>query len=357
MNELEQRIHRDATKAAAEVAAADIPPLRLSCSRRRSSGRTARIPHATNWSGTGRGTVMKRVLAPIAAGVSVVAVIVVFITIGHGSPGNAGRVQPPSAPSKPSVTDRMLGEQALDWYFPASGSTYTAGLAFSFAQEKIIARDIDPCLARAGFPQPAFRGSRQLYQMSFPNNSQFPDLAQLAAHPGPHYFTKQYLVLRHPTAARRKALDRAQARCTVRYAQPVTRVDKAASALQGTWLGIISAIEHSSRVSATQPAFASCLESHGVPASLATMTDNSASNPLFYGYFAWADSSNQAAPSTSQLAAGQRHETRVFVACAPAVVSVLERIQLTRRARFFHQHAAQIARIIRLAEKMRDRSR
>jgi len=352
MNELEQRIYRDATKTAAEVAAADIPPLRLSRSGRRSSGRMAQVPHATNWSGTGRGTVMKRVLAPIAAGATVVALIVVFITIGHGSPGRPGRNQPPSAPSRPSLTDRMLGRQALDWYFPASGSTYTAGLAFSFAQEKITARDIDPCLARAGFPQPAFRGARRLYQMSFPNNSEFPDLAQLSAHPGQHYFIKQYLVLRHPTAARRKAIERARARCTVRYAQPVTRVDKAASALQGTWLGIISAIEHSGRVSATQQAFASCLESHGVPASLATMTNNSASNPLFDGYFAWADSTNQAAASTSQLAADQRHETRVFVACAPTVVSDLERIQLTRRALFFREHAPQIARITRLAEEM-----
>lgn len=356
MNELEQRIYRDATKAAAEVAAPDIPPLRLSRSGRRSPGRRAPSPHATNWSGTGRGTVLKRVLAPIAAGASVVALIAVFIAIGHGSPGSAGRVQPPSAPSKPSVADRMLGERALDWYFPASGSTYTAGLAFSFTREKITARDIDPCLARAGFPQPAFRGSRRLYQMSFPDNSQFPDLAQLAAHPGPHYFTKQYLVLRHPTAARRKALDRAQARCTARYAQPVTRVDKAANALQGTWFGIIGAIEHSRPVSSTQPAFARCLDSHGVPASLATMTNNSASNPLFYGYFAWADSSNQAA-SASQLGADERHETRVFVACAPTVVSVLERIQLTRRAQFFHEHASQIARITRLAEEMPGRSR
>lgn len=96
-------------------------------------------------------------------------------------------------------------------------------------------------------------------------------------------------MLRHPTAARQKALDRAQARCTTRYAQPVTRVDKAASALQGTWLAIISAIEHSSQVTATQPAFANCLESHGVPASLAIRTDTTASNPLFYGYFSWAD--------------------------------------------------------------------
>jgi len=349
MNELEQRIYRAATKAAAEVTTADVAPLRLSRSGRRSPGRRTASPHAMQWSGTGRG--MKRILAPLAAAASVVALIVVMITVGHGSAGH-DHGRPPVAPIGPSAADRLLGTEALDWYFPASGPTYTAGLAFSYAKEKITARDIDPCLAKAGFPQPAFRGSKRLYQMSFPNNSQFPDLAQLATNPGQHYFTKQYAVLRHPTPARQRAFIHAQARCLFRYAKPVTRVDRAASALQGTWLKVISAIEHTSLVTAAQPAFARCLESHGVPASLATRTDDAASNPLFYGFFSWADSTNQAASNASQLAADQRHETRVFVACAPSVVSLLERMQLKRRAQFFHQHGAQIARIARLAEDM-----
>jgi hypothetical protein len=353
MNELEQRIYRDATRAAAEVSAADVPPLRLSRRGHRTSGVRAASPHDMQWSGTGRNAVMKRVLAPIAAGASVVILIVVLITVGHGSPSTR-HSRKPVAPSRPPVADRVLGAQALDWYFPASGHTYTAGLAFAFAQAKVTAQDIDPCLARAGFPQPAFRGSKRLYVMSFPNNSEFPDLTQLGAHPGQHYFIKQYAVV---TPARQKAFSRALARCTARYAKPVTRVDKAANALQSEWLGIISAIEHSSKVTATQPAFASCLESHGVPAGLASQTNNSASNPLFYGYFSWADSTNQAAASASQLAADERHETRVFVACAPTVVSVLENIQLTRRAQFFGQHASQIIHITRLAEEMRGHAR
>jgi hypothetical protein len=351
MNELEQRIYRDATKVAAEVTVTDIPPLRLSGKARHSSGRRTTGPHAMHWSGTGRGAVTKRILAPLAAAASVVVLIVVLITVGHGSSG-ARLVRPPVGPAKPSAADRALGAEALNWYFPASGATYTAGLAFAFTQVRVTAHDIDPCLAAAGFPQPAFRGSRRLYQLSFQNNSQFPDVAQLATSPGLHYVTRQYPVLRHPTAARQKAFARARARCTARYAEPVTRVDQAASTLQGTWMNSIAAIEHSSRVTATQPAFAGCLESHGVPASLAAETDNTASNPLFYGYFAWADSTNQAAATARELAADQRHETRVFVACAPRVLSALERIQLTRRAQFFHRHAAQIARITRLAEEM-----
>jgi len=353
MNNLEERIYRDATRTAAQVTDADIPPLRLARRGRRASGRDFAGQPTMAWSGTRRGTAARRILIPLAAAASVAALISVLIVVGHGSPGTPKHVRPPVAPTKRATAgNRLLATEALDWYFPDSGASYTEGLAFAFTQAKITARDIDPCLAQAGFPQPAFNGSQRQYQLAFADDSQFPDLAQLAANPGDHYFTKQYLVLRHPTAARQKAIDRAQARCTARYAQPVTRVDKAASALQGTWLTIISAIEHTPAVNATQPPFARCLERHGVPASFATQTDNSASNPLFYGLNAWADSTNQAATTAAQAAADQRHEARVFLACAPRVVSVLERIQIARRTHFFHQHAAQIARIARLAQEM-----
>jgi hypothetical protein len=36
---------------------------------------------------------------------------------------------------------------------------------------------------------------------------------------------------------------------------------------------------------------------------------------------------------------------------------VLEKIQLTRRAHFFREHASQITRILRLAQEMRGHSR
>jgi hypothetical protein len=302
------------------------------------------------WSGVGQRAFTKRILAPVGAAASVAALIAVLTAVGHG-PAPTPHPRPLAATAKPSVADKLIGREALDWYFPASGRTYTAGLAFAFRQDKITARDIDPCLASAGFPQPAFRQSQRLYQLSFPSG-QFPDLAQLAAHPGQYHFTAQYLVLRHSTAARQQKLDHAQARCTARNAQLVTRVNTAASALSAHWLNAISAIDHSPKVAATQPVFASCLEAHGVPASLAGQTDNASSDPLFDGYFAWTDSTSQTATSSRQLAADERHEARVFLACAPGVVKVLEPIQLARRALFFHRHAAQIARITRLAEEM-----
>ena len=129
--------------------------------------------------------------------------------------------------------DRALGDRGTRLLiFPASGATYTAGLAFNWAQAKVTATDIDPCLAAAGFPQPAFKGSVGLYKLSFGDLSQYPDLAQLAAHPGQYYFTSQYLVLHHSTPARQRAMSRAQARCTAKYARAATRVDQAAGPLQ-----------------------------------------------------------------------------------------------------------------------------
>jgi hypothetical protein len=352
MRDLETRIYYDAARTAAEVTPADLRPLDLQ--NRPGS-------HSTRWSGgsqsgdSRQGTRARRILVPVAAGLTVVGLVAVLVIVESGTAhqGNRTAPQPPAAqPTSPVNRGGALGTEALDSYFPASGATYTAGLAFGWTQAKTTAADIRSCLAAAGFPQPAFRGSEQLYKLSFPNLSQFPDLTQLAANPGQHYFTSQYLVLHHSTPARQRALDHAQKRCTARYAQPVTRVDKAAGPLQTTWLNIITGIEHSPAVSATQPAFVQCLENHGVPVNLATQTDPTANNPLFTGYFAWADSTNQAAASSGQLAKDQRRETRVFIACARPVVTVLERLQLHRRAQFFRTHSAQIARIERLASEL-----
>jgi hypothetical protein len=361
MSDLETRIYRDASRTAAEVTAADIRPLDLSEAGNSRAGRArhGRARHgrsgspAARWSGGRPGIGAWRVVAPVAASVSVAGLAAALIVIGQGPAHHGGHTAPKSPETKPSSSPRRnLGREALDSYFPASGATYTAGLAFSWTQAKVTAADIDPCLAAAGFPQPAFSGSVRLYKLSFGDLSQFPDLAQMAANPGEHTFIKQYLVLHHPTRARQRAIDRAQARCTAKHARAVTRVDKAAEPLGATWFGIISRIEHSHPVTATQPAFARCLQAHGVPASLATETDPTANNPLFYGYFAWSDGLTQTATTSSQIAKDQRRASRVFLACAPPVVKVLEPLQLHRRAQFFRDHAAQIARIVRLASKM-----
>ncbi len=359
MSELEQRIYAAAAKAATEITASDVPPLRLDRWDERSPHRYGPARRRrTRRAGASPGRAGRRILAPLASAACVVVVIGVIVAVGHRPSDGSQKLSPTAANSASanaakaahSKASRKLATDALDWYFPASGTTYTGGLAFGWTQDKITARDIDPCLATAGFPQPPFHGSVELYQLSFPSD-QFPDLAQLSANPGQHFFTGQYPVVKHPTTARMKVFDKAQARCTARYAQPITRVDKAASALQDAWFKIISGIENSASVRATQPAFASCLEAHGVPASYATQTTR-AGNPLFYGFNAWADSLTQSAGSKTQLAAEHRHETRVFVTCARPVVAVLDQLQVARRAQFFHQNAAGIARISQLAGRL-----
>ena len=343
MSNLEERIYRDAATTAAEVTDADIRPLSLAAGRRW-SGRPAERRKSVR---------VKRVLAPVAAAVSVAVLAGILVAVESGPAHHTGVSPAPPAQhtrdSKAARVAKALGTEALDWYFPASGATYTAGLGFAWLKAKVTADDIDPCLAAAGFPQPAFRGSEKLYKLSFPSLD-FPDLAQLAASPGQHYFTSQYLVLHHSTPARQKAMSRAQSRCTAKFAGAVTRVDAAANTLNTAWLNAISRVEHSKAVAATQPPFARCLEHHGAPASLAAQTDPN--NPLFNGYSAWADATIQTATSKKQLAADQRHEARVFLACARPTVTVLERVQLHLRGQFFHTHAAAIKRIVRLAAKL-----
>ncbi len=353
MNDLENRIYRDASKIASEITPADIPPLGLTHHRISGAGSRAGAGRgAAQWTGVASRSHGRRVAAALAAAASVAVLASVLAIAGHGPAGHAPVTSPTAARERHAHhTVPQPGTEPLDSYFPASGASYTAGLAFAWLQAKTTAGDIDPCLAAAGFPQPPFRGSVRLYQMSFPSQ-QFPDLAELAAHPGTHFFTGQYPMVHNPTPARMKRFDRAQARCTTRFAGSVTRVDQAAAHLQTTWFGIIAAVESSPQVSATQPGLAKCLEAHGVPASYATMTTH-ASNPLFYGFDSWSDSINQAAASTRELAANQRKEARVFLACAGPVATVVDKLQLSRRAAFFSEHRKQIARIIKLAGEMR----
>lgn len=87
-------------------------------------------------------------------------------------------------------------------------------------------------------------------------------------------------------------------------------------------------------------------------AGLATQTTH-APNPLFYGFDVWADGLIQTATTTHQLAANKRRAARVFLACAGPVASLLDKLLIQRRAKFFAAHHHQIARITKLAEQMR----
>src|SRR5258706_308420 len=115
-------------------------------------------------------------LTPLAAAASVAAVLAGLIFVGHAPVTGHGGAWPGSAAL--SRAQARLTKQALDSYFPATGAQYTAGLAFGWTRQKILARDIGPCLAAAGFQQPPFSVPKRKFILHSSDNSQFPDLAQ-----------------------------------------------------------------------------------------------------------------------------------------------------------------------------------
>jgi hypothetical protein len=351
MNSIESRIYSDAAQAAAEITPADIPPLRLPAHRGRLPRRRGASAGRSAFTGAVRSRGTRRRLAPLAAAASVAVIIAIMITLGrtpgtgHRRPGPAAR---PTHQAHPlSGLRSALPAEALDSYFPATGAQYTDGLAYEWNRLKITTWTFGTCMADAGFPQPPFSEPESAYLDAFPDNSSFPDLAQRARTDsmGP-----QNYIAANPVAPKTAAGRAAVRRCNAVSAKPFpfAQTDKIALHLGGQWQGIIFSIQSSARVHATQPAFAACLEAHGIPAAYAQQQVN-ASNPLFDGYFAWTDHLSQTATSNSQLTAEDHRWTPVFVRCARPVVSLVERLQLVRRASFFRQHARQIREIMTLA--------
>lgn len=338
MNSLESRIHAEAESTAAEIAAADIPPLRLRARRVHLPRRQAASPGIFG-SGAAQ-TGARRWLIPLAAGASVAALAAALVAVGH-EPGTRPRA---ATTPRPSASERrLLGTEALDLYVPATGAQYTAGLAFEWIRQKTLHQLLEPCLARAGFPQPAFSWSQRNYVLFFPDNVQFPDLAQRAQ-------TRSMIPLGtgihgQPGGKPSSASVAAMRRCAARYAKPITRLDRTAEPVQNAWFTIIGQIQSSARARGTQPAFRRCLQSHGIPARYA----NWGGTGLFGGFFAWMDTLGQRARSTQEVVAQQHRWTPVFVTCARPAVALMERLQLSRRAEFFRTHAGQVAAIMRLA--------
>ena len=329
MSSLESLIHSAAEAAAAEIGPADIPPLRL-------TGADTATPRSRHWW-----------LTPLAAAASVAAVLAGLIFVGHAPVTGHGGAWPGSAAL--SRAQARLTKLALDSYFPATGAQYTAGLAFVWTRQKILARDIGPCLAAAGFQQPPFSVPKRKFILHSGDNSQFPDLAQRlrtgVMTPG-NGNRSGHLIPVIPKAQRR-AHTAAMRRCVVQDARPIWRLDKAATPLAAIWLKKVTGIQSSPQVQAARPAFVSCLEAAGVPSRYAKR-GGVGSSPLFAGFFAWMDRLEQASPGPGQVAGEQRIWTPVFVTCARPAVATMERLQLTERSAFFRQHAGQIRTIRRL---------
>ena len=329
MSSLESLIHSAAEAAAAEIGPADIPPLRL-------TGADTATPRSRHWW-----------LTPLAAAASVAAVLAGLIFVGHAPVTGHGGAWPGSAAL--SRAQARLTKQALDSYFPATGAQYTAGLAFVWTRQKILARDIGPCLAAAGFQQPPFSVPKRKFILHSAASSQFPDLAQrlrtgvIAPRSGD--ITGDYA--RAIPKAQRGSYASAVRRCLIRDARPIWRLDKVAAPLAAIWLKKVGAIQSSPPVLTMRPGVVNCLEAAGVPARYAKQ-GGVGGRPLFAGFFAWMSRLDHASSAPGQIAHDQRIWTPVFVTCARPAVATMERLQLTERSAFFRQHARQIRAIRRL---------
>ncbi len=303
MSSLESRIHAAAQSVADEVTPTDIPPLRLPPQSRRvrsrpgdrrlrAAGRPrnlAGLPGSRRRNdrpGAGDPRSGFRWLAPLAAAVSLAAVLTGLVAARHAdSTAARGSWQ---ASASLSRAEKLQVKRALDAYFPATGAQYTAGLAFAWTRQTILAAKAGPCLDQAGSPLPSFPSSRPQYQLSFPDNGQFPDLRQRTrthrmAPAGGDVRSDQARPWAH---ADRPGAPPAATSCVARYTHSLWRLDTVAAPLAGAWLRQVAAIQSSAPVRAKQAGFVSCLESFGVPARFATSRGHPG-HRLFTGFFAW----------------------------------------------------------------------
>jgi hypothetical protein len=347
MNSLESRIHAAARAAADEVTPADIPPLRLPPRPRglRAAGRRRMR------AGAGQPQRSSRWLAPLAAAVSLASVLAGLVVLRTAVWPGRDSTLPTSATL--SRTQKLLARQALDAFFPATGRQYTTGLAFAWTRQEILAAKAGTCLSQAGFSPSAFPASRRRYQLAFPANAQFPDLAQRArthtmapaggdarsdrARPWAHADKSRYA-----TAARS---------CMARHARSLWRLDTIATPLASAWLKQVARIQASAPVRAKRAGFVSCLESFGVPASFAN-SSGAHSHRLFTGFFAWMGRLGASNGSAQRYASQQRLWTPVFVTCARPTVMTTERLQVAARSTFLAAHAAQIRTIKRIVVRI-----
>jgi hypothetical protein len=363
MNSLEARIEAAIRVAADEVRPQDIPPLRLhahprglhprrgaagfgTCRGLRGAGDTGTRRSRKNGVTRSPGSA-NRWLAPLAAAVSLAAVVGSLVVLRQVSGNGPGQSLTGSAAVTPA--QKLLARQALDAYFPATGAQYTAGLAFAWTRQKILAAKVGACLAQAGFPPQSFPQSKRRYQLSFPDNGQFPDLTQrLHTHQMAPAGGDVRSVQARPWAhGDQRGYASAARACMAEYTHSLWRLDKIATPLAGTWLAKVQSIQSSPPVRAQRQGFIDCLESFGVPRRFATAHGRNG-HPLFAGFFAWMNWLGASSGNPQRYDSQQRLWTPVFVTCARPTVTTIERLQIAARSKFLNAHAGQIGAIGRI---------
>jgi hypothetical protein len=345
MNSLESRIEAAIRAAADEVRPQDIPPLRLQAHPRglhlrrgaaefgtfrglRGAGDTGTPRSRKNGVTRSPGSA-NRWLAPLAAAVSLAAVVGSLVMLRQVSGNGPGQSLTGSAAVTPA--QKLLARQALDAYFPATGAQFGA------------------CLAQAGFSPQPFPQSKRRYQLSFPDNGQFPDLAQrLHTHQMAPAGGDVRSVHARPWAhGDQRGYASAARACMAEYTHSLWRLDKIATPLAGTWLAKVQSIQSSPPVRTQRQGFIDCLESFGVPRRFATAHGRNG-HPLFAGFFAWMNWLGASSGNPQRYDSQQRLWTPVFVTCARPTVATMERLQIAARSKFLNAHAGQIGAIGRI---------
>jgi hypothetical protein len=364
MNPLESRIEAAIRAAADEVRPDDIPPLRLHARPRglhprrpghfgfsgvsmlRGAGDTL-TPRPRRIRATGPRDSAHRWLAPLAAAASLAAVVACLVVLRQA--GDTGPGGLPATSATVTRAEKQLAKEALDAYFPATGAQYTAGLAFAWTRQKILAAKAGACLTQAGFPPQPFPRSERQYQLSFPDNGEFPDLAQRLR-------TKQMAPAGGDVRADRarpwahgdqRRYTSAAGACMAEHTHSLWRLDRIAGPLASAWLRKVRSIQSSPPVRAQRPGFVSCLESFGVPPRFAT-SRGTGIHRLFTGFFAWMNWLGASNGSPQRYKSQQRLWTPIFVSCAGPTVTTMERLQITARSKFLDSHAGKIGTIARI---------
>lgn len=363
MNPLESRIEAAVRAAADEIRPDDIPPLRLQARARGlrlrrgyfgfsgvgkpRAGSDTLSPRPRRIRFTGAPGSSQRRLAPLAAAVSLASVVTSLVLLrqaGEASPGGLW-----ATTATVTRAEKQLAKEALDAYFPATGAQYTAGLAFAWTRQSILAAKAGPCLTEAGFPPQPFPKSKRQYQLSFPDNGEFPDLAQRLrtkqmAPAGGDVRADRARPWAHGAPRRYAA---AASACMADHTHSLWRLDRIAGPLASAWLSKVRSIQSSRPVRAQRHDFVSCLESFGVPPRFAT-SRGAGIHRLFTGFFAWMNWLGASNGSPQRYKSQQRVWTPIFVSCAGPTVTTMERLQVTARSKFLDAHAAQVETIARI---------
>jgi hypothetical protein len=274
----------------------------------------------------------------------VVGSLVVLRQVSGNGPGRSLTGSAAVTPAQ-----KLLARQALDAYFPATGAQYTAGLAFAWTRQKILAAKVGACLTQAGFPPQPFPQSKRRYQLSFPDNGQFPDLTQrLHTHQMAPAGGDVRSVQARPWAhGNQRGYASAARACMAEYAHSMWRLEKISTPLAGLWLAKVQIIQSSKPVRAQRQGFIDCLESFGVPRRFATAHGRNG-HPLFAGFFAWMNWLGASSGNPQRYDSQQRLWTPIFVTCARPTVTTMERLQIAARSKFLNAHAGQIGAIGRI---------